>query len=200
MRAIVLGLLMVWLCLGARAQQAMPGEAAQRERIATERRAAQTRYEKTVRECQSSFAVTSCVNNAKAERRQLMDRLAREQEGVDDQMRKRRATERSQRIADKRKAADERSAASAPQVQIRPPRQRTDPSAKPIRAARAQSAASAASAPSSAVIAEQHAASAERRRREAQARAEAVRRRNEQRNAAKPPAATLPAASAAALK
>src|SRR5262249_17494277 len=88
---------------------------ARRQKLSGQRAAAQARYDASVRECERGFVVTDCVNRAKAERRATMDRLSREQASLDDLLRKRRAEERRERIAEKKRAVAERAAASAPQ-------------------------------------------------------------------------------------
>ena len=93
-----------------------PSDKARRDQLNADRAAAQARYEQTVSECERGFAVTSCVNQAKAERRTALDRASREQAALDDAQRKRRAEDRRQRIAQKQaqQGAAARSAASAP--------------------------------------------------------------------------------------
>ena len=96
------------------------GYAEERARIARERAAAQTRYDERERECRTRFIVTSCLDEAKAERRQAIDGLRARQVLVDEARRHERANERRGEIADKaaedarrERARAARSAASA---------------------------------------------------------------------------------------
>lgn len=165
--------------------------AQQRARIAAERRDVNQRYEAARKACEQRFAVTTCLDDARSERRRALDRLAGEQAVLDDAQRRQRAAERLRSIQDKASQADERATAPATpasKVQRVPPaRQATRPLA-PVQAE---------SRP--AITPEQ----AERRRneqarrvQEAQAHREAVAKRNAARDAKKPPAAPLPVPSA----
>jgi colicin import membrane protein len=71
------------------------------ERIRAERAAAGAAYERRVTDCAGSFAVSSCVADARAERHAIDTRLDREQQAIDDARRRRRAAERERAIADK---------------------------------------------------------------------------------------------------
>jgi|KBSSwiStaDraftv2_1062776.scaffolds.fasta_scaffold874516_1 hypothetical protein len=196
-------LVALWLAatLPTRADEADAADKAGREQLDAQRAAAQTRYDDAVRECERGFVVTACVNNAKAERRATLDRVAREQAALDDAQRRRRAEERRQRIAQKQaQQAAAASAAASPEVQVRPPRPPLAASAasKPARRFEPRSPAEAAAADAEAA---ERAAQAQERRERAQAHEEAVRRRNAERAAQRAPAAPLPApdgASAAA--
>jgi hypothetical protein len=171
----------------------VPAEEAQRrERLAAERSAAQARHDATVRECQAAFAVTGCIERAKAERRRVLDRISREEANLDDAQRRRRAEERRQRIAQKQHAAAVRAAASAPDVRLRPPRPMALP-ASAVRPSKRAEPRSAAEEAAEAAAAKERAERAQRRRERAAAHQEAVRLRNEQERAqGKQPAAPLP--------
>ncbi|MFO1223584.1 MAG: hypothetical protein U1E90_10855 [Burkholderiaceae bacterium] len=166
-------------------------EQASRARLAAERDAAQVRYEQAVRECEHRFAVTSCVDKAKAERRATLDRVAREQAVLDDAQRRRRADERRQRIAHKQAqlaaAREAQSAASMPPAQVRPPRQ--SPAARSGKHFETRSTAESVAQEAEAAA---RAAQARERRERARAHAQAVRQRNAERAAQRPPAAALP--------
>jgi colicin import membrane protein len=196
MRLLPAGLLALW-CIGAAAQTATPDDTAQRERIAAERAAVQSRHDDTVRACAAEFAVTACINRAAAQRRAAMEALDREQAALDASARERRAAERTRRVEDKQRAAAARAAAqaSAPVPETRTPRPPPAPASGAKRTARPTDAQ--ARAAESAAAAARRRIEAERRREKAEAHAEEVMRRNAERAARKPPAAPLPPASAA---
>jgi hypothetical protein len=102
-------------CATAHADQ--PDPAAARARIAQERAHVQQRYTQTVQQCETKFFVTHCVDDAKALRREQLQRLDSEQAVLDDADRRRRAADQLQRIAEKEKAAAQR-AASAPSPRV----------------------------------------------------------------------------------
>ena len=173
-------------------------EMQRRERLSAERAAAQARYDATVRECERAFAVTGCIERARAERRVVFDRITKEEAMLDDAQRRRRAEERRQRIAQKQQAAAARAAASAPDVRLRQPRQIAPPASVPRPSHRAEPRSREAEA-AEAAAAKQRAAQAQRRRERAAAHEEAVRQRNEKERAEdKPPAAPLPVPPASA--
>jgi len=186
--------------LAVRAADDVPDKV-RRDQLVGERAAVQARYEQAVRECQRGFVVTGCVNQAKAERRAALDRIAREQAVLDDVQRRQRAEERRLRIAQKQAAQAQRAAAassagSAPPAQLRAPRASPAASAaKPGRRYEPRSADTAAAAASEAA---ERAAQSEQRRERAQAHEEAVRQRNAERAANRAPAAPLPVPSAPA--
>ncbi len=104
---------------GAAAQQAPSGpqaEALQRERIARERDAAERLHTQRVDACQSRFAVTSCLDEARVERRQVVDSLRRQEEVLDGNERRRRAAQRLAEIQQKTDAQ----ARLTPPVSTRP--------------------------------------------------------------------------------
>ena len=76
----------------------------QRARIARERAAAEARFSERQRECQTRFVVTSCVDDAKREHREVVARLRREQGALDEQQRRAKATERSEELRRKAEA------------------------------------------------------------------------------------------------
>jgi colicin import membrane protein len=197
--------LMAWCVAGLAALPAfaadpLPDEVQRRERLDTERAAAQARHDAAVRECQNAFAVTSCVEQAKAERRSALDRISKEEAVLDDAQRRRRAEERRKRIADKQQAAAARAAASAPDVRTRVPRQVAPAASAPSRPTRRAEPRSPEAEAAEAAQAKERAAQAQRRRERAAAHAEAVRQRNAERAARKPPAAPLPVPSAPASR
>ena len=174
-------------------------EKARRQELSAQRAAAHARYEAAVRECERTFAVTACVNQAKAERRATLDRLSREQASIDDALRQRRAEERRQRVAQKQRAAAERAAASAPQVQVRTPRAAASVASapRPRRHFEPRSPREAAAAETEAA---QRAAASKERRDRARAHEQAVIQRDAERATQRAPAAPLPVPSAPASR
>lgn len=81
-----------------------PDEAVQRERIAREREAAERLHAQRVEACQRRFAVTSCLDEARVERRQVVDSLRRQEEVLDGNERRRRAAQRLAEIQQKTEA------------------------------------------------------------------------------------------------
>jgi len=85
--------------------RAAAAEDAERHRIAEERAAIEARYAARSRECRDRFVVTSCVDDAKAERRHGLDALRARQLKLDEERRRTRTAERSAELA--AKAADD---------------------------------------------------------------------------------------------
>ena len=204
----------------AAASSAPVGE---RERMAVERAAVEARFASRERECRKLFIVTSCVDDAKGERRQALDRLRARQLAVDEARRRERAAERRAELVEK--AAEEargereravRSAARAAsdgasqsaRGRALEPRREAAPSASAASgAAHRPGVPAPAHGPSPARPRESQ---AQRQEREARSRAGFETRRQEaalhrdeaveravRRMASKSPAAALPAASAA---
>jgi hypothetical protein len=69
--------------------------AAEHARIRAERAQVQARYADAVRECNRRFVVTSCVEDARAERRQALSRLGNEELVLDQAERRQRAAQRA---------------------------------------------------------------------------------------------------------
>ena len=161
--------------------------AAERARIRAERAQAERRYAEAERDCRTRFVVTSCVEDAREQRRQTLTRLRAEELVLDRAERQQRAAERAAAIRGKQSRDDvprkprlidvPALAASAP-----PPRLRLRPPPAPR--------GGATTTPE----ARQRAAAAyEERQRAAQAHREAVERRNAERQAkAKKPSQPLP--------
>ena len=82
---------------------------AERERIERERAAAEARFTERRRECLTRFIATSCVDDAKRERRQTVTRLRHEQMTLDENERKERAAARTESIRKKTEEAAARS-------------------------------------------------------------------------------------------
>jgi hypothetical protein len=189
----LLGCLVAAPAFGA---DATADDSQQRQRLAAERAVAQARFEATARECRSAFAVTGCLDQAKAERRRTLDRIARDETALDDAQRRRRAEERRQRIAAKQQAAAARAAASAPDVKLRAPRPDA-PASSASRPSRRAEARTREEQAAEEAAARERAEQSQRRRERAAAHEEAVRQRNAERAARKPPAAPLPVPASA---
>lgn len=164
-------------------------EAAERERIARERAEATARHERQQRECEQRFAVTACVEEARAEHRQTLMRLRRQEALLDQAQRRQRAAQRLAEI--EQKTRQERSApaerAALPGAEPRRPR------APAVATVRAAPAASAASAPDRGAEEARSRARFDARQREAVTRREAAeQRRIEREKSGKTPAAPLP--------
>jgi len=91
----------LWACAIAASSQAADQNGVERARIREERAQAQRLYEERARACDERFAVTSCLEEARAQRREAMDRLRHEEFVLDNAKRKQRAAERTKRIREK---------------------------------------------------------------------------------------------------
>ena len=161
----------------------------ERARIDDERRQVEARYAAEEADCRQRFFVTSCIDEAKARRREALDTLRQQELQLDDAERKRRAAERMQAIEARRaEAAARPQAASQPEPVIRVPPAAAVASMPELTAPRR-----AAPSASEAEAAASRAAAAERRRAEAAARQariaerEAARASEGQRSAPLPP-------------
>ncbi|TMG97487.1 MAG: hypothetical protein E6H79_21125 [Betaproteobacteria bacterium] len=95
----------------------------ERARIAAERAQAQKLYDTRYRECQSQFAVTACVDKARAERRATLEQLSQQQAVLDDAERKQRAAQRAQQIHEKMSQGNVPAAQRpSPELQVKAPR------------------------------------------------------------------------------
>ncbi len=188
-----LGALALVAATASMAQASAPaGNATQeRQRIAAERQLADQRFEAARKECESRFAVSSCVEQARGERRRTLEQLSARQAALDDAQRRQRAADRMRSISEKARQADERAAAPAASAVVRArraaPAPRTASSApvEPLPQVTPQDAA-------------QRREAREQREQEAAQHRDAVLRRNAERDARKPPSAPLPVPSAPA--
>jgi hypothetical protein len=103
---------------GAAARAEPPDVAAERQRIAAARTAAEQRYAQRERECRQRFVVTSCIEDAQRERRATLGALRREENVLDDGQRQAKAAERREMLHER--AATEATRAS--EAVARPPR------------------------------------------------------------------------------
>ena len=97
---------------GAMMAQGNDQNAAERARIREERAQAQRVYEERERECHERFAVTTCMDAARAQRRQAMERLRHEELVLDSAERKQRAAARETRVREKQIAQEAKPAPS----------------------------------------------------------------------------------------
>jgi colicin import membrane protein len=118
---------------GGRVQANDGDPARERQRIEAERAVAAARFSEQQRICEGRFAVTTCVDEAKRQRRETLARLRREQNALDDRERHGRAAERLEEI---RKRREEQAARDA---ELRPAR-------SPVVAPRASSSRARAAA------------------------------------------------------
>ncbi|MGH8798140.1 MAG: hypothetical protein ACREXI_13855 [Caldimonas sp.] len=84
-----------------------------RQHIEADRAAAEARFAERERVCGERFIVTSCVDDAKRERRETLSRLRHEQNQLDDALRKERAGERTEAIRKHAAEQAERASESA---------------------------------------------------------------------------------------
>jgi hypothetical protein len=193
---LALALLLALACGAALAADALDLRAdRERQRAANERRRIEADYTARVRQCESQFVVTSCVEEARARRREALDRLTQQQAVIEDALRKQRTAERMERLQEKQQqAAARRDAPPAPTRVVQ-------------RGARAASAAGGVSsgAPASAAafqLPSSHLPDAgqqrrnqtayEKRQKDAAEHRALVEQRNAQRAASRKPAAPLP--------
>ena len=197
----------------------------ERQRIAGERAAAEARFATRERECRARFVVTACIDEAKIERRDALDKLRARQLGADEVRRRERAAERQSELAEKaaedarldKERAARVAAGSASGAAPQPPRIRVSSPRRGISAERAANVASAPAShdngPDKAFGLSRHASepAAVRMEREARSRAafkgrqtQAAEHREEstaatlRRMASKSPAAALPASAVSA--
>ena len=112
----------------------------ERDRIAHERAAAEARFNERQRECLTRFVATSCVEDAKRDRRETIGRLRNEQIVLEENDRRARAAARTEAIRRKTEAAAVRSDRPVDEASREPKSPRPE---RPPRAARAAEAASA---------------------------------------------------------
>lgn len=173
---------------------AAAADSSEREHIATERRAVETRHARAQADCQARFLVTDCQDAARAERRQALDGLQKRQLVLDDARRRERAAERL--TVQRARAAEQANAASAPLPQqaraLGAGASKPAPAAaRPDRSAAAAAAASA-TRQAEAAAAQRHRAAYDQRQQAAREHQQALVARNARQDAVKAPAAGLP--------
>jgi hypothetical protein len=139
-------LLLVLAVAAAGAAVAASADDAERGRIGEERAAIESRYAAREHECRDRFVVTSCVDDAKRDRRRGLDALRSRQIKLDEAKRRERSSERRTELAGKAaedaRREQERAARSASA-----PARREAPRPLEPRHERPASAPGAASAP-----------------------------------------------------
>ena len=73
----------------------------QRSRIATERASEEVRYQQQRAACYQRFAVNDCLNKARVDRRPVMEELRRQEIILNDEARRRLASEQIQAVEEK---------------------------------------------------------------------------------------------------
>ena len=188
------------LGIGPAAAAQPGGDAVERERIAAERAAVETRFAEERLACQQNFVVTSCVDEVRRRERETLGSLRRQEAVLDETQRRQRAAERLAAIRAKVSAEEDRQRDSAAAPRRDRPLQTVAPRAGPV--------ARAASAPNAAVTAGATAAEREsresrsrmrfeERQREAREHREATQRRSVQRTRQDRQVAPLPPPAAA---
>jgi uncharacterized membrane-anchored protein YhcB (DUF1043 family) len=171
-------------------EPARADDSAERARIARERADVEARFQAQRRECETRFAVTACVDEARAGHRQALQRLRREEGVLDEAQRRQRAAARLSAIEEKQRAERERASApraerpAAEPLQVRAPRQAASAAARP--------ASAPASAPDRAAEEARKRAAFEARQREAREHREQAEQRRAQREKSGKAAAPLP--------
>lgn len=111
--------LFLWLVAASVAQAVLAGDqddaAAQRARIAAERGQVEARFRIQEKDCYGRFAVTDCLQAAKARRREAMADLQRQETSLNDADRKRKGAERQRLIEERRREIEDRPAAEKKQ-------------------------------------------------------------------------------------
>lgn len=196
-------------CVAAPLAQALDAaaERAERDRIKTEQDRVEVVFVARERECRQRFVVTPCLDQARRDRRESLERLRQQQEVLDEAQRKKRAAQRIDEIRTKVSGEEEKQREAAVREPPRKEKQRTEVMTRssPVQTAPHASAASGVasggsqSSPARSVSLERkRMADYERRQQEAKAHKEAVEQRNAERAASgKPPAKGLPAPGAA---
>jgi colicin import membrane protein len=128
--------------LACHALAAAPGDdeaKAERVRITAERAQAQARFTEQEKACYGKFAVNDCLNEARAQRRQVLADLKRQETALNDAERRRRAAERQRDLEERSSAQNQEQAAARRSQAVAEQKQRADRAAE--KAARAASAA-----------------------------------------------------------
>ncbi len=178
--------LLVAMAAQAWGQSAPVDDAAERSRIAAERRAVQAGFDSARAACEKRFVVTECLDAARADRRQALDRLQRQQVVLDEARRRERAAERQRDIETRAASADERDAQPLPPV--RAAGSAAAPARRPSQTAPAHGASSA----SADALAQRRRVTFANRQAAAKEHQRAVDERNARHDAQHKPAAALP--------
>jgi colicin import membrane protein len=167
-------------------------EAAQRARIARERAAVEREAAQAQAACAQRFAVTACVDRARAESRARLRPLELERATLDEQVRQRRAADRLQRL--QQRQVERAAEASAVVVRTRQPKASEPEAASVVPAPSAASAAVArqAAASQAETDAQRRVAASAKRTAQAEQHRLAIEQRQRERAKQRPPAAPLP--------
>jgi len=182
--------------LGAAAHALEPAsDAAQREQIKTERAAAEARYKQAEADCSKRFAVSGCLAEAQAQRREAMTGLRAREVALDEAQRKADAEESARRVQAKQAEA----ASKPPPV----PRAASAPASAAASAAAGRASSERARQRSKtaedATLAAARVAAQQRRASEAAAHRQEVEQRNAERSARGKKSTPLPVPSAASV-
>ena len=208
----IAALLLAGALAGALPARAAGADDAERHRIAEERAAIEARYVARERECRDRFVVTSCIDDAKVERRHGLDALRARQLKLDEEQRRERTAERSAELAAKAaedaRREQERAGRAASAPAPREPRPLEPRHETPARPAASTSAArhdrpvashGLGKKPGPSETAEQrreneerHRASFETRQQQANLHRQEVLEKSAQRQKERPPSAPLP--------
>jgi hypothetical protein len=174
-------------------------DATQREHIARERVQVERESQAAQAACATQFAVTACIDRVRAERRERIQGLDQQRAVLDDELRKRRAAERVERIRQRQAAT----AVEAPSVSVRarsPAASEGElaaPAVKQMPAPSLSARQAGTSRAESAAAAAQRATAAASRASATAAHRRAVEQRNAERAKRGAPAAPLPVPGAA---
>jgi hypothetical protein len=182
--------------LGAAAHALEPAsDAAQREQVKTERAAAEARYKQAEADCSKRFAVSGCLAEAQAQRREAMTGLRAREVALDEAQRKADAEESARRVQAKQAEA----ASKPPPV----PRAASAPASAAASAAAGRASSERARQRSKtaedATLAAARVAAQQRRASEAAAHRQEVEQRNAERSARGKKSTPLPVPSAASV-
>ena len=181
-------LVIAFLLVAALAQaQEVPSSKAERERIAKQRQAAEVQYAQREAECKRRFVVTSCIDQARADRRQSLDNLHQQEIALDEVERQQRSAEHRRRRESK--AWDEINKPAPEPRAARVPKEREP---KPLLPPSAASRPAPVDRSADEQLARER---FEARQREAQAHKAEIEERNRKKAAARKPALPMPAAS-----
>ncbi len=188
------GLIALTLMAGVQARADAPADdAKERERIRSERAAAEAEYAKQMRICNQQFVVTSCVNEARAKRHALIARLDEQQYTLDQAERARRASARTQAIDSKVNGDEARRREEAARERATSRPADKEPKPAPAPASAAPRTPRAASSPAQRARQEENARLAyEKKQRDAEAHRQEVERRNQEHARKTHPATPLP--------
>src|SRR4051812_43403834 len=180
-------------------------EAAERRRIAIEQAQVEQAYAAREAECRTRFVVTSCIDAARHDRREAMEKLRQQEVVLDEAQRKQRAAQRIEEIRAKVSADEGKRREAEARVQTRDAKRAEEAEAAAVAAVAASPTAAAVSSPARGRVARvkrpvdtaQAASAYDKRQRDAQEHRAAVERRNVERAAKSKTARPLPAPSGA---